>query len=134
VIVIDASSLAKYILREENWRAIREILEDEPCSLDIALIEVSNAVWKHFALYGRVSEEAASIMFDALTKLRRDVVNFESFEEYLQEAVEITLKEKIPVYDALYLAQAKKHHSLITSDRRQSETATKLKVKVRYVR
>ncbi len=53
VIVIDASSLAKYILREKNWRDVRDHLVDEVFSLNLALAEVSNAVWKHNVLYGK---------------------------------------------------------------------------------
>jgi predicted nucleic acid-binding protein len=39
--VIDASSLAKYVLREDNWEKSQEIFVDESHSLTLALIEVS---------------------------------------------------------------------------------------------
>lgn len=57
MIVIDASSLTKYILREENWRRVREYLLDDPYSLTLALAEVSNAIWKHHVLYRRISKK-----------------------------------------------------------------------------
>ena len=119
MIVIDASSIAKYILREENW-------EDEPYSLTLALAEVSNAIWKHHVLYKEISYEDAKTMFNALEKLK-DVVIFESFENYLKEAMKISIKEKITIYDALYLAQAKKFSSLLTSDEKQWKVAKKNK-------
>lgn len=133
MIVIDASSLAKYILREENWERVRESLLDEPYSLTLALAEVSNAVWKHHVLYKIISKEEAEIMIEALKKLKEDVVIFEPFEDYLKDAMEIAVSEKIPVYDALYLAQAKKYGSLLTSDEKQWEIAKKLEIKAEYV-
>jgi len=133
VIVIDASSLAKYILREENWERVRESLLNEPYSLTLALAEVSNAIWKHHVLYKVISNREAEIMIEALKKLKEDVVIFEPFEEYLKDAMEIAVSEKIPVYDALYLAQAKKYGSLLTSDEKQWEIAKKLEIKAEYV-
>lgn len=65
MIVIDASSLAKYILREENWELVRKHLAGEPCCLDLALAEVSNTIWKH-QVYGSISGGEASLMIDAL--------------------------------------------------------------------
>jgi len=134
VIVIDASSLAKYVLREENWERSREYLASEPCSLDLALAEVSNAIWKHHALYGRISGEEASLLFKALNRIREDVVVFESLREYLHNAINIATEEKIPVYDALYLAQAKRYHNLVTSDEVQSRIAKKRGINVEYIR
>ncbi|MDN5319817.1 MAG: hypothetical protein PWP49_237 [Thermococcaceae archaeon] len=133
MIVIDASSLAKYILREENWERVRESLLNEPYSLTLALAEVSNAIWKHHVLYKVISNREAEIMIEALKKLKEDVVIFEPFEEYLKDAMEIAVSEKIPVYDALYLAQAKKYGSLLTSDEKQWEIAKKLEIKAEYV-
>ena len=132
VTVIDASSIAKYLLREDNWEVIRKHLADEPHSLNLALAEVSNAIWKHYALYKEVSHEYAERMFQALKKLK-DVVVFEPLESYLDSAMDISIREKITVYDALYIAQAKKLGSLLTSDGKQKEVAEKLGIGVEFV-
>ncbi len=132
MIVIDASSLAKYILREDNWKKVREYLLDEPYSLTLALAEVSNAIWKHHVLYKEISDGDAKIMFDALKKLR-DVVVFEPFEKYLEEAMKISIEEKITIYDALYLAQAKKLNSLLTSDEKQWKVARKMGINAEFI-
>jgi len=66
VIVIDASSIVKYLLREDNWEVVRKHLENEPYSLTLALAEVSNAVWKHHALHKEISLEDAKKVFKAL--------------------------------------------------------------------
>ena len=132
MIVIDASSLAKYILREDNWEKAREYLLNEPYSLTLALAEISNAIWKHCVLYRKVSHEEAKIMFDALKKLR-DVVVFEPFEKYLDDAIEISMEEGITVYDALYLVQAKVFGSLLTSDKRQWEIANEMGIQSEFI-
>jgi hypothetical protein len=45
VIVIDALSLARYILLEPGWERIEEFIrENDLASLEYALIEVSNAL------------------------------------------------------------------------------------------
>ncbi|ADT85060.1 type II toxin-antitoxin system VapC family toxin [Thermococcus barophilus] len=116
MIVIDASSLAKYILREENWKT-----------------EVSNAIWKHHVLYKAISNKEVGIMLEVLKKLKEDVVIFEPFEDYLGDAVKIAIGGKISIYDALYLAQAKKYGSLLISDEKQWKIAKKLGIKAEYV-
>lgn len=133
MIVIDASSLAKYILREENWRKVREYLLDEPYSLTLALAEVSSAIWKHHVLYGVISSKDTKAMLNALKKLKEDVVIFEPFEGYLEGAMKISIDEKIPIYDVLYLAQAKKYGGLLTSDEKQWKIAKKIGIKAEYV-
>jgi len=132
VIVIDASSLAKYILREENWKKVREYLLNEPYSLTLTLAEVSNAIWKHHVLYKEISDEDAKTMFTALKKLK-DVVIFEPFENYLKEAMKISIEEEITIYDALYLAQAKKFRCLLTSDEKQWKVAKKMGINVEFM-
>lgn len=42
--VIDASSLAKYVLREKGWCEVRKVLEEESVSVDHVLKEVANAI------------------------------------------------------------------------------------------
>ncbi len=132
MIVIDASSLAKYILREENWKDVRRYLEEEVCSLDLALAEVSNAIWKHSVLYGKVSKDQANRMFRALEKLK-EVVVFERFENYLKNAVKIAVDKKVTVYDSLYIAQAKNVGKLLTSDDRQRRIAEEFGIDVVFI-
>lgn len=130
--VIDASSLAKYMLRENNWRKIREHLEADVYSLNLALAEVSNAIWKHHVLYDRISEGEAMAAFEAV-KLLKDVVVFESFEDHLDRAMEVSREHNIPVYDALYLSQADEHGGIVTSDKWQRDVAHTMNISVEYI-
>ena len=49
MIVVDASALAKYALREEGWEVVAGYLKGaRPLySVDHLLKEVANALWKH---------------------------------------------------------------------------------------
>ncbi|MDW7999475.1 MAG: type II toxin-antitoxin system VapC family toxin [Candidatus Nitrosocaldus sp.] len=62
MIVIDASVLTKYILREEGNGEVREYLLDQPYSVTLVFVETSNAIWKHHALHKTISREEAYLM------------------------------------------------------------------------
>ena len=44
--VIDSSALVKYFTREAGWEKVREVLIDGVVTLDLAVKEVANALWK----------------------------------------------------------------------------------------
>ena len=132
MIVIDASSLAKYILREKNWEEVRAYLLNEVYSLTLALSEVSNAIWKHHVIYNEISCEDAKTMLRALKRLK-DVIIFEQFENYLEEALDISIRGRITVYDSLYIAQAKRAGCLLTSDDKQRNVAKEVGIDVIFV-
>ena len=132
--VIDASAIAKYILREENWEQVRDYLVAEPRSLDLALAEVANAIWKHQVIYRKISSRETVLLNDALQKLGADVLVLESFAGYLRGATEIAMTEKLTIYDALYIVQAQKYDHFVTSDEPQRKIAVKLGLDVAYIK
>ncbi len=132
MIVIDASSLAKYILREEKWEEVERYLASETCSLSLALAEVSNAIWKHCIIYSVVSTEEAEIMFKALNETV-EVITYEPLENYMSRAQKIAIEESITLYDALYIAQAEKYGRILTSDGKQKNSAEKIGIKVEFI-
>ena len=133
MIVIDASSLAKYILREDNWKKVREYLFNDPCSITLILAEVSNAIWKQRVIRQEISAEEATVMLDALREIHSNILFLEPLENYLEEALRISMSEKITVYDSLYIAQAKKYGELITSDNKQGFIAKKMNINVKII-
>jgi predicted nucleic acid-binding protein len=107
VIVIDASALAKFILREENWGKVYEILSTEVISVDHVVKEAANTIWKHYSIYKACSLDVAIKRFQLLKKIiDEELVSLESELKYLDKAFEIATQNNIPVYDALYIAQA----------------------------
>ena len=133
MIVIDASAIAKYVLKEEHWEQVRDYLTAEPRSLDLALAEVSNAIWKHQVIYRKISSSEATVLFKVLQKLGADVLILESFAGYLRGATEIAVKEKLTIYDALYIVQAQRYGHFVTSDDFQRKIAVKLGLEVVFI-
>lgn len=68
MIVIDASALAKFILKEEGWNEVAEYLKAGTLSVDHIVKEVTNAVWRRFR-QGEASLEEAKIMLKALKEI-----------------------------------------------------------------
>lgn len=125
MIVVDASSLAKVVLLEEGWESVP--LTTETATLDYSVVEVSSSVWRA-VLRGRIGEEDAKRKIEALKMIAGALMIFKA-EDYLERGFDIALKEKITVYDAMYIALAEdKGATLFTSDRRQYDAAK------RYVR
>ncbi len=134
MIVIDASALAKYLLREEGWESIEEYLVKGVYSVDHIVKEVANAIWKHVVIRRLATVDLGFKLFYALKKLADEgVIKLENQLTYLDKAMQIAFQYGITVYDALYIAQALKHGELLTSDRKQAEIARMLGVKVYLV-
>nr|MDO8063151.1 type II toxin-antitoxin system VapC family toxin [Candidatus Freyrarchaeum guaymaensis] len=122
VVVVDASALAMVLLQEEGWERVQ--LTGETATLNHALVEVLNALWKA-AVRGRLDEDDAKERCGALTLLARGLHVFKA-EDYLERSLSIALSEKVTVYDALYIALAERLGAkLQTSDARQFEAARK---------
>ena len=136
MIVIDASTLAKYLLREERWTQVSiYVRERRPLyTVDHVVKEVANAVWKHAYLRRLISSDAAFKLLEGLARLiETRVIVVEQEDAYLRRALELALSTGVTVYDALYLAQAEKYGELLTSDKRQAEAAKQLGIKVYYI-
>ena len=136
MIVIDASTLTKYVLHEENWKEVSSyIKERRPLySIDHVLKEVGNAIWKHCILKGIINKSTAIKLYQSLLKLMEaKVIILEPEKIYLQKALQIALNQGITFYDSLYLAQAQKYGELLTSDEKQAKIAVKLGIKIYFI-
>ena len=130
--VIDASSLAKYLLNEKGWKSVRSILESRSplYSVDLIVKEVSNVIWKCCKVTRVIGEAQAKLLFGALMELvNGGVVVLEPETRYIERAFTISLTENIAVYDSLYIALAEKLGELVTSDEMQASVAEKYGVK-----
>ena len=134
MIVIDASSLIKFLLKEERWNEVEEYLNKEIVSVDFILLEATNAIWKEHILRKKIDKEQASKIFENLQKIKEGVITIEQSMDYLKTGYDIATAQKTTVYDAVYIAQAKKSGSLLTSDRVQREIAERLDVKTIFIK
>jgi len=133
VIVVDASSLVKYVLHEENWKDVSFFVKERKplYSVDHVVKEVGNAVWKHCCLRRVISREKALKLYQSFVKLfQTGVIVAESEEAYLDAALQIALDYGVTFYDSLYLAQAQKYGEFLTSDEKQADIANQLGIKV----
>ncbi|MBB5254623.1 type II toxin-antitoxin system VapC family toxin [Sulfurisphaera ohwakuensis] len=117
--------MAKFITKEKGWEKITEILKDAE-TLDFALVEVSNVVWKKVVLTRELTEQdavkAVTIIRDYLPQL----LTLNKSVDLIERAIEISMKEKITIYDSLYIALAERKGSkLVTGDKKQHGIAKK---------
>jgi len=119
--VVDSSSLVKFFSKEEGWEKVTQIIKEGVITLDLSIKEVANALWKKI-LIGEINEDLAiKILYDLLKGETIIIVNQ---DEYLIEAFKIANRNKITIYDSLFIALAKsKDLELVTSDKRQYEIA-----------
>lgn len=119
--VLDASVIAKLIMREENYEeAGRKILEDGE-TLDLAMIEVANTVLKYF-MRGEIKLAEAEERYGELVDLF-NVLDVKRATNFLGQAFEASLKLQITIYDSLYIVSSDR---LITADSKQAKAAMSL--------
>lgn len=123
MIVIDASALAKFVLREEGSSQVTDYLRAGTVSPPLVMKEVVNAVWKRHRR-GETSRQEADIMLKLLKKLVGVSVRMEAQLSYIDQAIEIAFNRNVTVYDSLYIALAKETAlDLLTSDEKQALVA-----------
>jgi predicted nucleic acid-binding protein len=121
-------------LKESGWERVKGILAGRPYTLDLAVKEVANAIWRRVTLIGDVSLEKALVILGDLLELRRVTLRVEPQDPYLGQALRIAVENRVTVYDSLFIAQAlAKKATLITSDERQGRVAERLSVGVEYI-
>jgi predicted nucleic acid-binding protein len=124
--VIDSSSLSKYVNREANWKEVRGLLEEGCTTLDLAIKEVGNSIWKRVSR-GELTPEAAILLFKDFTMLKP--FKTASQESLYVKALETAIGSDLTLYDALFIQLSQELDlSLVTSDEKQAEASQKLGV------
>lgn len=102
--------------------------------MDLAVKKVSNALWKHAKVTKVIDGARARLLFKALMELvKGGIIVLEPEVNYLERAYVISLTEKVPVYESLYIALAERLGELATSDRAQADIASKHGVKTLFI-
>ena len=127
--VIDSSALIKYIAKEENWEKVEEHLKKGCITLDLAIKETANALVKK-ALKNEVTTETAKEIINYLPK----IVRITPQKEHFSKALEIAIKHKLVIYDALFIALSTNTNTpLLTSDEKQAKTSKEYGVAVTLI-
>ncbi|MGI0141950.1 MAG: type II toxin-antitoxin system VapC family toxin [Candidatus Micrarchaeales archaeon] len=132
MIVVDASSIVKLLLKEPSWEDVGTYLKEELCSVNSCVLEATNAIWVHYHSKEITHGQALSF-FKVLEKLQETIL-LEAVEHYVGEGLKITLKEDISIYDAVFIAAAKDMGELLTSDKLQRDIAINSGIKTFYIR
>lgn len=124
--VIDSSSLIKYIAKEENWEKVEEHIREGCITLDLAVKETANALVKK-VFKGQVDLETTEKILNYIPK----IVKVTSQKEHFPKALEIAVKRKLPIYDALFIVlSVKASNPLLTSDEKQAQISREYGVTV----
>jgi predicted nucleic acid-binding protein len=130
--VIDSSALVKYFSREENWEKIRDLMQEGVITLDLAIKEIANSLWKKVIKGEMDSNIALKILRDLIEE---KPIIIEDQNKYLQEAFILAIRYKITIYDALFISLAKNlNKELITCDKVQAKVASQNNVRVLFVK
>ena len=128
MIVVDASALSAFILREEGWEELARYLV-RSLSVDHVVKEVANTIWKAACVRKVLTVDEALKAFKILLMMVGKNLVLRSELKYLSMAMNISLKHSITIYDSLYIAQAiMENTSLLTLDEKQRRVAKALGV------
>ena len=98
-------------------------MEEGCLTLDLAIKEVVNALWKRIVM-GHLDESYAKKVVRSF--LESGIVKVERQDQFLEEALSVAVRRKMTVYDSIFIVLAKKRGlPLLTSDREQAEVAEK---------
>lgn len=94
-------------------------------TLDLAVYEVINAVWKECYILRKIKQETALKLIE-LSSTLFTALNIYTIKGYEREVLDLALKEGITAYDAsyIYIATANKL-TLVTDDNKLAEIANK---------
>jgi len=130
VIVVDASALSAFILKEPGWEALSKYLTHST-SVDHVVKEVSNAIWKAYKVRNLIGKDIAIKLYKILKSMINTNVILEPEEVFMDKAFEIALETGLTVYDSLYVALAlERKLPLLTLDERQGKVAKEMGIEV----
>ena len=130
MIAVDASILVAFFLREDLWYKLEKYIV-RSVSIDQVIKEFYNAVWKACYKQARISEDDARTIIDLFKAYAEKNLKLMNENDYIDYAYTISSEHDLSIYDALYLAMAKKLNlPFITLDKRQAEVALKLGIKL----
>ena len=123
IYVIDASIYASIAVKDKFYIKSRSLLlnsRKKGCvTLDLALIEAYNALWKHVYLLKRIPIDDYIIIADTLADIfEKSVTKIYNIVNILDDALKTAVNYGITVYDSAYLVLAEKlGYKLITFDK-----------------
>jgi predicted nucleic acid-binding protein len=116
--VADSSYLVEGLLKDKDLFEEEDVL----LTLDLAVYEVVNSIWKHEFLLKDIKNgvEYLSVLYDLIEA--RKIQLFHINKEASETAYSLSVKSKRPLYDTAFIALALELHlDLVTFDTKQAE-------------
>ena len=131
-LILDSNILIKLVMGERGSKRARATITNllkkgyTLYTVDIALAEGLNAIWKHANIHKDLRPEETNPAMDDLTKIY-DGLGILTTRELKEETTEIALAQNITIYDSLYVAATQKlNGTLYTADQKLHNTANKI--------
>lgn len=117
--LFDASAILNLIKRA-NLKPFSQVL-----TLDLAIYESLNAIWKEYSLLNHIDYETAQEYINLVKNVFK-ILHIESINGIEEKVFELANKEKLTIYDAAYLAKSiKANYILVTDDEKLLKKASK---------
>ena len=133
-VVLDSSVIAAIFFPEGevSERAEEVAAKNDLITLDLAVAEVGNVAWERAILYEEDEDTTLAALQDCRDFIAGSCALLRSFD-LVEEAYEISVKDKIAFHDSLFLAAADKERApLFTLDKKLHEKV-KAKKNVRVI-
>jgi len=107
--VADSSVFASILVKDEFYgRALDFVrrFQGRIFTLDFAVVEVANALWKHVHLMKRIPRDRYAALRDAVKPLVYSAARVFKAGELLKDALDNAVGLEITVYDSLYVTLA----------------------------
>ena len=129
-VIIDSSALVAYLLEENEFEKIRDLLAAGVESPALLVMETSNAVLEA-SRSKRIGRESADKAIGVMLNLLESNIKVHEEGDLVHSAFRIATDHGLTTYDSVYLALAKKLHGKLASrDRKQVEAARTLGIEV----
>jgi predicted nucleic acid-binding protein len=130
VTVVDASSLTAFVLREEGWERVEEVLRESPESVELLPVETTNAVLSA-RRQKRLDPSEALGALRTVRDLTEHALSLTPHGPLVEASWQIASEEDLTVYDAIYLALARqRRRALASRDLAQLRAARHLGIRV----
>jgi predicted nucleic acid-binding protein len=125
--IIDASALVAYLLEEDGFEKISEMVNEGVESVPLIIKESCNAALEA-RRNGRITSDESETVLQAILSLAE--VNIKTVvqdKDLISAAFRIAEENRLTIYDSIYIALAQASGGRLASrDRRQLEVAEKL--------
>jgi len=116
--VVDSSVFASILVKDEFYERAKIFVErfsGSVLTLNLALVEVANALWRHVYLLKRIPEDRYARLRDKIRPLIYASADVQPAESLVEEALDNAKRFGITIYDSLFVTLALKEGGRLVS-------------------